>query len=361
MDRPSLVHGERPVPLVNEESKSRIKITKLCDHLLHLPEIVLLNLRVRVINLIGHVIVKRAQKIVRHRARIEIPEPAAMSLADAAIPLEGYILAVHILPHFLPRIPDIAQNVFPVFVQKLCAVREKRHIMAGGIEFRGDLLGERGHRKCSGALPCDQELFRSGKQFLPASHRRHEILIAVKMKNSLVSLFCRPVFAVLRNMVDKPVVSDVHVAGRIGNDQEIPVVKRIVGPIFRDADVDVHDLREQPKVIPIIIGKPRRDGAAVNRPGSHILVDGDPAAREKYTQLVRAPFSHINMIFRAVAALSLWDQHFIPHFFDRLTDQDGRFLSQFIDAFGNRFFEQISDPDHPVLFILAGFHSLSLH
>ena len=333
MDRAAFVHRERPVPLVDEEGKSRIKVAKLRDHLLHLPEIVLLDLRVRVVDLVGDVVVKSAQKIVRHRTGIEIPEPAALPLADASIPLEGQIFAIDICPQFFPRIPDVAQDLFPVFVQKLGAVREERHIMACRIEFSCDLFRERGHCKRAGTLSCDQELFRRRKQLLAVSHRRHEILIAMEIENCLVSFLSRPVLAVLHNMVNKPAVSHVHIAGRISNDQEIPVVKRIVGPIFRDSHIDVHDLREQPQIIPIIIGQPRRNASAVHRTGRHILVDGDPAAGEKDAELVSSALPDINMILGAVSTLSLRNRHFIPYFGGGLTDQDGRLLPQLIDSF----------------------------
>ena len=150
--------------------------------------------------------------------------------------------------------------------------------MTCGIEFSCDLFRERGHCKRAGTLPSDQELFRRWKQFLAVSHRCHEILIAVEIENGLVSLLSRPVLAVLHNMVYKPAVSYMHIAGRISNDQEIPVVKRIVSPIFRDSHIDVHDLCEQTQIVPIIIGKPRRHAPAVHRTGRHIFVDGDPTA-----------------------------------------------------------------------------------
>ena len=105
VDRPALVHGERPVPVVDEEGELGADITHFGDHFLHLPEVNFLDLRVSVVDLVGNVVVESAQKVIHCRARVEVFKAAALALVDAAIPLEGKIFAVHIAAHFFSGIP----------------------------------------------------------------------------------------------------------------------------------------------------------------------------------------------------------------------------------------------------------------
>ena len=168
-------------------------------------------------------------------------------------------------------------------------------------------------------------------------------------------------------------VADVHVSCRVGDNDEIPVVKGIVTAAARDADADVHDLCEEPQVVPVVVGEPGRHAAAVHGPRRHVLIDGDPAAREEDAQLVARALPDVDVVFGAIAASAVRDRDFVPDlrlrrakillpgtrpsgFLQMCHSRSGarrkqknrRFLPQFVNAFCDGFLYQISDADHPV-------------
>ena len=149
----------------------------------------------------------------------------------------------------------------------------------------------------------------------------------------------------------------MHVSGRISDDYEIPLVEGVFGSVFGDAHIDVHYLCEQPEIIPVIVGHPGRDTAAVYRPGSHIFVDRDASAGEEHAQLISSPLPDVDVIFGAVSALSLGNRHLVPDLLSGLTNQNRSLLPQFVDSLRDGFFNQISYPDHPVLCNIASCHN----
>ena len=248
--------------------------------------------------------------------------------------------------------------MLPILVQELRAVRKERHVAAGRIELARDLFRQGRYRKSSGALARDHKFRCGGKQFFAGPHSSHKVLVAVEIKYSLISGLPASVFAVLRDVVGELVSADVHVTGRICDDQEIPVVEGIIGPVSGDANIDVHDLCEQPQIVPVIVGKPGCDASAGHRPGGHVFIDRDASAGEKHAQFITGSFPDVNVIFRAVPALSLGNRYLVPDLLSGFADQDRSLLPQFIYSLCDGFLNQISYTDHPVLCNIARCHNL---
>ena len=247
--------------------------------------------------------------------------------------------------------------MLPVFVQELRTVREECHIAAGRIELARDLFGKSRYSKSSGALSRDQKFGCGGEQFFAGPHSSHEVLVAVKIQYSLVSGLLASVFTPLDDVVGKLAPADMHVSGRISDDYEIPLVEGVFGSVLGDAHIDVHDLCEQPEIIPVIVGHPGRDTAAVYRPGGHVFVDRDASAGEEHAQLISSPLPDVDVIFGAIPALALGNRYLVPDLLSGLTDQNRSLLPQFIYSLCDGFLDQISNSDHPVLCNIARCHN----
>ena len=140
-------------------------------------------------------------------------------------------------------------------------------------------------------LSGDQQLFRSREQFFARAHGGCEVLITVKVQNAFsVTVFSFTAFSdallissIVGHVIDHFAVSDVHIAGCVGDDHKVPAIEGIVVTVQCDPGIDIHELSKESEVVPVIIGQPGGDSSTVDRARRHILVDRDPAAGEKYT------------------------------------------------------------------------------
>ena len=251
-----------------------------------------------------YVIIKSTEQVVPHRAGIEIAVLVSSPAVEGPVPVQRQVLAPDAFGDILPDIPDLAGRFFPFLIEEKGAVREKGDIMAGGIELLVDLFRQGGHGKGAGALSGDHQLVRILEEGFGDAHGHQEILVAVKIKALLLSLFI---------LVAVDIPAQVHVSGGIGDHDKIPVAERIAsGAVVCDPDTDIKELCKGTEIAPVVIGMPCQDPAACHGTGSCVGVPCNAAAGQKNTQMVCRALSHINMIFRAVRCLSALHRNAVP-------------------------------------------------
>ena len=144
----------------------------------------------------------------------------------------------------------------------------------------------------------------------------------------------------------KIVFPDVEITGRVCDDDEIPVVEGIVLVTdFRDSRIDVHDLREWPQIVPVVIRKPGCHFPARNGTRRGIFIPRNSSARQKDAGTVDSAFLDIDVVLGAISGLSTGYRDPVPDIRLRFPFEHRRF-KPLLDLRADNIFRKVPEPSH---------------
>ncbi len=305
MDGAHLCLGEQRIhPVIEEEGTVRRKLPQPMHHVLGLTVKGTPHTGIGPINLRRHIVVIGGEQIIVRGRRIQDPEPARMAAQEAAVPVVGDVGRLQGLPDGRLRSPEITGNAPPAAAEQQGTVGEQGDVRHLRIPVVGNGAGTGRHGKGTGGISGDQELVGIRKILLADAKRRLYIGGSMAVQDLRIAVDIG-----IRDLT----VSDVKIAGGIGDHQKIPVPKGVVGGIcLCDARIDVHELGDGPEIVPVKIGLTGSHAGAGHRPGRGIFVPGNTAAGKENDQMLSGSFFEIAMELRAVAGDAVRKRNAVP-------------------------------------------------
>ena len=259
------------------------------DHVLQLAVIRSAHAGIGFVDLVGHVVVERGQKIVMGGACVEQTETSGEGRKKSPVPVIGDVGRLQWLPDGRLCTPEVARDGPPVPAEKLGTVGEEGNIGNLRVPAAYNFPGDSRDGKGSGGISGNQKLVRIREEILAYGKRCVHVGGPVTVENLRLAFLIG-----IRNLT----VSDVKITGCIRDDKEIPVTEGIARGIrIRDSDVDVHDLRKGTQIVPVEIRFPCSDTRTGYRPCGCEIIPCNASSGEENNKVCRAALSQVAVEF----------------------------------------------------------------